>query len=355
MSPPDHHRPGGGFRMPWLEEPYPPGFGSMLRWSWQRLRDPPPANPSPGDIPVESPDPARPTAEDGEIRVTWIGHATFLVQMGAFTLLTDPVFSTRVSPISWVGPRRLLPPALEVDALPEVHAVLLSHGHYDHLDRPSVAALRERFGEGLEWIAPLGYRGWFGGLGIRRVTELDWWEDARVDHPRGGILRVTAHPAQHWTRRALRTNQRLWASFSLEVAGAPRVYFGGDSGYFDGYRDIGERAGPFDVLLLPIGAYEPRWFMKSSHMNPEDAVRAYGDLGGRGLFVGMHWATFRLTDEHPLEPPERVRAAWARAGYPREDLRLPGVGGTVRLRRSEDEPGVPTGGPGNPGRPPGAS
>jgi len=291
-------------------------------------------------MPVENPEPARPAAVPGEVRVTWIGHATFLVQIGGLTLLTDPIFSARATPVSWMGPRRLVPPALTLEDLPEVHAVLLSHSHYDHLDRPSVVGLHQRFGDAVEWITPLGYRSWFGKLGIQRVSELDWWDRRRMPHPDGGELAVSACPAQHWSRRGLRTNQRLWASFALDAPDGRRVYFGGDSGYFDGYAEIGARHGAFDVVLLPIGAYEPRWFMRNSHMNPEDAVRAYGDLGGRGLFVGMHWGTFRLTDEHPLEPPERTRAAWEAAGHPEADLRLPGVGGTVRL------PGVADAAPG---------
>jgi N-acyl-phosphatidylethanolamine-hydrolysing phospholipase D len=288
-----------------------------------------------------------------------VGHATFVIQLGGLNLLTDPVFSDRATPIPGFGPRRLVPPALVVDELPPIDAVLLSHSHYDHLDASSVDRLRRRFGDACQWITPLGYRGWFSGRGVDRVQELDWGDTATVTAPssvagaanrevsasrsaalandpraRGvsagtGVVEVTACPAQHWCRRGLRTNERLWSSFSLRLAGGRSVYFGGDSGYFPGYREIGARLGPFDLSLLPIGAYEPRWFMKTSHMNPEEAVRAYEDLGGSGAFVGMHWATFRLTDEDVLEPPVRTRAAWAQAGYPPEDLHLPGIGGTV--------------------------
>jgi N-acyl-phosphatidylethanolamine-hydrolysing phospholipase D len=294
--------------------------------------DPPPPDPPPGHIPTETPDPARPLALPGEIRVTWIGHATFLIQLGRLNLLTDPVFSDRVSPVSWAGPRRLVPPALSVDELPSIHAVLLSHSHYDHLDRPSVIRLHRRFGDELEWITPLGYQDWFRELGVEAVRELDWWERGELDGT-GGPAGITACPAQHWCRRGFRTNQRLWAAYGVEGPAGQRVFFGGDSGYFPGYREIGERMGPFDLLLLPIGAYEPRWFMKTSHMNPEDAVQAYRDLGGRGVFVGTHWGTFRLTDEHPLEPPRRTRRAWRSAGLPPGDLRLPGIGGTVAVGR----------------------
>lgn len=334
MSRPPHHRPAGGFRVPWLEEPFPPSAGAMLRWSWDRLRRPPPPDPPAEAIPREVPRPASPRAPIDELRVTWVGHATFLIQLGGLNLLTDPVFSDRATPIPWLGPRRLVPPAMAVDELPPVDAVLLSHSHYDHLDAPSVDGLHRRFGEACEWITPLGYREWFADRGVDRVRELDWGDGATVAVPTGtGVVEVTACPAQHWCRRGLRTNERLWASFAVRLQGGGAIYFGGDSGYFPGFRDIGSEVGPFDLALLPIGAYEPRWFMKSSHMNPEEAVRAYGDLGGTGAFVGMHWATFRLTDEGVLEPPVRARAAWAEAGYAPGDLHLPGIGGTV-VRRS---------------------
>ena len=334
--------------MPWLEEPFPPGASALIRWNRDRLRNPPPPNPPPGAIPTEEPRPARPRVPDGETRVTWIGHATFLIQLGGLNVLTDPVFSERATPISWLGPRRLLPPSLGIDELPPIDVVLLSHSHYDHLDAPSVDRLRDRFGDGLRWVTPLGYREWFAGRHIRGVVELDWWDGVSVGGPRGaGVgasegaayhgddvpstehIRITACPAQHWCRRGFRTNERLWASFVLRASDGRSVYFGGDSGYFEGYRDIGARHGSFDVTILPIGAYEPRWFMETSHKKPEDAVQAYRDLGSRGGFIGMHWGTFRLTDEDVLEPPIRTRAAWAAAGLPEDDLHLPGVGGTV--------------------------
>lgn len=335
--------------MPWLEEPFPPGTSALLRWNRDRLLNPPAPNPPAEAIPTEVPRLARPRAPEGRTRITWIGHATFLIQFGGLNLLTDPVFSDRATPISWLGPRRLLPPALEIDELPPIDAVLLSHSHYDHLDAPSVDRLRDRFGDALPWVTPLGYRSWFEGRGVRQVRELDWGDQTLVGPapslsggapvdlavagaPEGSkavTLEITACPAQHWCRRGFRTNGRLWASFVLRASDGGSIYFGGDSGYFAGYQEIGARHGPFDVSLLPIGAYEPRWFMETSHMNPEDAVRAYRDLGGSGGFIGMHWGTFRLTDEDVLEPPLRTREAWAEAGLPESDLHLPGVGGTV--------------------------
>ena len=328
---PAHHAPGGGFRNPW---PTAEGMtqGSLLKWWWQRLRDGIPPDPEPEEIPHDRPRPARPTAPLGELRATWIGHATFLLQVGGVNLLTDPVFSDRASPVPWAGPRRFLPPGLPLDELPPIDAVLLSHGHYDHLDAPSVRALHERFGDALRWFTPLGYREWFQGLGVENLVELDWGGHADLPGP-AGHLRLHCLPAQHWTSRTPWDRfERLWASWAVHSPDAFRLYFGGDSGWFPGYPQIGERVGPFDLLLLPVGAYAPRWFMRPSHMNPEEAVRAYRELGGQGTLAAMHWGTFRLTDEAPLQPPARTRAAWEHAALPLERLWVPAVGQTHVLR-----------------------
>jgi N-acyl-phosphatidylethanolamine-hydrolysing phospholipase D len=210
--------------------------------------------------------------------------------------------------------------------------VLLSHDHYDHLDRPTVEALHERFGDDLTWLTPLRYAEWLGALGITRVVERDWWEDAPLP---GGRFRAVAVPARHWTRRKpLGTNRRLWCGWVIVPEDPrprrPRVWFAGDSGYCPAFAEIGERLGPFDASLVPIGAYEPRWFMGPAHMNPEEAVQAYREAGGAGAFVPIHWGTFRLTLEDVLEPPVRLRAAWGDAGLPAADLRLLRHGETVR-------------------------
>ncbi len=298
------------------------------------MRDGRAPNPDPADVPCAEPTPARPRASDGEARVTWVGHATFLVQLPGLTLLTDPVWSHRASPIPWLGPARLVPPAPALDDLPPVDAVLLSHDHYDHLDRPTVRALRERYGEDLVWLTPLGFASWFREVGVHSVEERDWWQGAELP---GGSYRAVCLPARHWTRRTPGgTNRRLWASWGVIPArntGGLRVYFGGDSGYGPAYGEIGAEMGSWDVSLLPIGAYEPRWFMEPAHMNPEEAVRAYRDLGARGAFVAGHWGTFRLTDEPPLEPPVRVRAEWRRVGLPPEDLHVLRHGETLTLGR----------------------
>jgi len=334
---PAHHGPDGGFRNPGLEWPRASG-GAVLRWQWERLRRGVPPNPAPHALPVVPGDVAYPRAARGELRITWVGHSTFLIQLGGLNLLTDPIWSRRASPVQWAGPARLVPPGLPFDQLPPVDAVLVSHDHFDHLDRPTVVRLRRTFGDAPRWVTPLGYRPWLARIGVRNVAELDWWQSTSIETP-AGALRVTALPAQHWSRRSLvGDGRRLWASYAVETPDGFRLYFGGDTGYFGGFAEIGSRLGPFDAVILPIGAYEPRWFMRPVHMDPGDAVRAYQDLGGRGAFVPMHWGTFRLSDEDPLEPPQRLAAAWREAGLPAEDLWILRHGET-RLASTAGRPG----------------
>jgi N-acyl-phosphatidylethanolamine-hydrolysing phospholipase D len=251
-----------------------------------------------------------------------------LIQICGINLLTDPQWSDRASPFSFLGPSRFTPPGIEWGDLPVIHGVLISHDHYDHLDARTVSRLRRRFGDEIVWYTPLGYRAWFARRGVRRLAELDWWGESTMSTP-AGTLRIIALPAQHWTSRGLwDRGRRLWASWAILAPNGTAVYFGGDSGYFPGFTEIGLRAGPFDAVLLPIGAYDPRWFMRPVHMNPEEAVRAYLDLGGAGTMIGMHWGTWRLTDEDPLEPPLRTRAAWTARGLTPELLQILPHGGT---------------------------
>lgn len=326
---PPHHRRGGGYRNPWSTADFDER-GSVLRWWWERATSALPPDPRPDQLPRAAGDLSEPAP--GELRATWVGHSTWLLRVGGLTLLTDPHFSERASPLRFAGPRRFTPPGVALEQLPPVDAVLLSHDHYDHLDEPSVRALHARFGARLRWLTPLGYRGWFAERGIESVTELDWWDETTLVGPEAR-LRVRCLPAQHWSSRAPWDRfSRLWCSWSVHAPAGPSVYFAGDSGWFPDYPEIGTRAGPFDLLLLPIGAYEPRWFMRPSHMNPEEAVRAYRELGGGGIFAGMHWGTFRLTDEDPLEPPVRTRAAWADAGLADDLLWIPRHGETRTVR-----------------------
>jgi N-acyl-phosphatidylethanolamine-hydrolysing phospholipase D len=277
--PPAHHRPDGRFRNPWPEAARDGALRKRIhRVAWEWLTRRTPAAPAPGALTVVEPNLADRVGE-GEVRITWIGHATFLVQLPGLNVLTDPMWSERASPVPG-GFRRFVPPAFALTRLPPIDVVLLSHDHFDHLDQETVLALHSRFGDALTWLTPLGYRRWVARRGVARVTELDWWE--RADLP-GGAFEAVAAPARHWTRRApWGTNTRLWCSWAVRPTGprGPRVYFGGDSGYASVFAEIGARLGPFDASLLPIGAYEPRWFMGAAHVTPE----ASPDLSG--YFMG---------------------------------------------------------------------
>lgn len=330
---PPHHGPDGRYRNPWPDVPPEPDGGDILKWAWQRWRSDLPPDPPAGELPGAKPDLARPRLEGGGGeggRLTWVGHATFLVQLPGLNVLTDPVFGERASPVPWAGPRRLTPPGVALESLPPVDVVLLSHDHYDHLDRPSVKALAARH-PAATWMTPRGYGGWLGRRGVERVVELDWWEEATHEAESGAGASVRCLPARHWTKRRLfDARRRLWSAWRLE-SGGRRVYFGGDSGYGPAFAEVAARERSFDAVLLPIGAYEPRWFMAAAHMNPEEAAQAYVDLGGRGACIAMHWGTFRLTDEDPLEPPPRMRRAWSALGLDPGDLYVPRHGETVRI------------------------
>jgi N-acyl-phosphatidylethanolamine-hydrolysing phospholipase D len=331
---PAHHRAGGGFRNPWPTWQQRT-MSDVMRWRRERrgLTLPP--------IPLGALSPvdhrlALPRTGAGETRITWVGHATFLIQAGGVNLLTDPVWSPRVSPVSWAGPMRLVPPGIEFDELPPIDAVLLSHDHYDHLDSPTIRRLAREHGPGLEFFAPLGYTRWLRRHGAGRVRELDWWQSAQHESA-GGTCTLTACPVQHWTRRTpFATNKRLWSAWSIDAGAGAKIYFGGDSGWCPAFAGTGERVGPFDVTIMPIGAYEPRWFMEPAHMNPEEAVQAWQDLGGRGRLVPMHWGTFVLTDEPVLEPPARLRSAWQAAGCPESMLSILRHGETLILEHGPE-------------------
>ncbi|HSJ08626.1 MAG TPA: MBL fold metallo-hydrolase [Longimicrobiales bacterium] len=330
--PPSRRDDKGRFTHPWrIESGASRGFRDIMRWQLQRIREGVPPDPPASAFDIAEPQVALPRCAPDEVRITWVGHATFLLQLAGVNILTDPVWSRRASPIAWAGPSRIVPAALAFDALPPIDVVAVSHDHYDHLDARTISRLAERFA-GAQWVAPLGHADWLRRRGAHNVTELDWWQRATFE-TQGGTLDVDATPAQHWTKRTPWTERtRLWSSFVFHTRGR-RIFFCGDSGYFDGFGAIGAEHAPFDAVLMPIGAYEPRWFMRAAHMNPEEAVQSYLDLGGTGTFVGMHWGTFRLTDEPAMEPPERARAAWLDHGLPADRLFLARHGETRILRR----------------------
>lgn len=287
-----HHRPGG-FQNIDPAAAMPRSYGDFLRWQRERfgVTIPPPKL----DLSPIVPDLGYISGNRGEFAVTWIGHATALIQIGGVNVLTDPIFSERASPVQWMGPKRWQPPGVLLRELPHIDIVVISHNHYDHLDADSVKALNAQPGGPPLFVVPLGVERWFAGEGITNTKALDWW-DAVESHG----ARVYLVPAQHWSGRSYTDRmQTLWGGYVIE-AGGKRAFFAGDTGYSPlHFKEIGERLGPIDLALIPIGGYEPRWFMGKQHVNPEEAVRIALDLKARWS-LGIHWGTFQLTDE-PLD------------------------------------------------------
>lgn len=319
-STPPHRRPDGRFFNPWpgsVEH----GLRDALTWMLQRARDgtlgfnargTPPVAVAPMDF-------TRPPSP-GECRITWIGHSSFLIQAGGLTVLTDPVFGERASPVGFAGPRRLSPPGIALDALPPIDLVLQSHDHYDHFDAGSIRALASRSPTAV-WCAPLGLEARLRPLGVRHVIERDWLESAE---PVPGA-HVSCIPARHFSGRTPSDrNSTLWCGWTLR-SGSHGIYFAGDSAFHPDFAEIGRRHGPFDAVLMPIGAYDPRWFMSAVHMDPEEAVAAFAAVRSAHpahpcVMAAMHWGTFVLTDEAVDEPPRRARVAWERGGLDPADL-----------------------------------
>lgn len=232
-----------------------------------------------------------------ENSVQWVGHSTLLVSMQGMNFLTDPIWSDTPSPLPPLGPSRFVPPGLAIEELPDIDFVLISHNHYDHLDVPSLITLNQRF-PNTRFIVPTDNAALLKKHRINNVVELNWGEQIQL-----GALTITGLPAQHWSKRGIGdTRQALWSSWAVSSENK-QFYFGGDSAYFSGYSLIGETLGPFDLVALPIGAYQPRAMMASSHMNPEEAIQAAADLKASKI-LPIHYGTFDLSDE-PLDEPLR--------------------------------------------------
>jgi len=302
---------------------------SFLAWQWQRLRDGVPAAPPGGwAIPVTRTDPAQLRSPDTNPSVTWLGHATMLVRLAGQVLLFDPIFSDRASPLGFVGPRRAVPLPIDPAELPRVDLVMVSHNHYDHLDMATVQRLAAQPGGPPRFLVPAGLKPWFAELGITRVDEYRWWDSARA-----GALTVHFVPVQHWSRRRLDdTNATLWGGWVVEGEGLKLIHTG-DTGYSQDFRDIGQRLGPFDLAFIPIGAYAPRWFMKTMHLDVPDAVQVRADLGAVRA-IGMHWGTFEgLTDEPLDEPPQWLARQRAEQGLQPAQFDVMAIGETRRIER----------------------
>lgn len=299
----------------------PQAFNSVFKWAVaDKLAGRRRKSPGRASVPRVEPDLkalATPPAPGEGARLTWLGHASWLVQLDGVSLLIDPVLRDAINVVI----RRNVPPGVPLEKLPPITASLVSHNHYDHLDMPSLVAVKAPI------VTGLGQAKLFRGPKLP-CTELDWWGSTKV-----GPITVHYVPSQHWSSRGLGdANKMLWGGFVIEGSSA-RLYHSGDTAYFEGFKEIGRRYRGIDAAMLPIGAYDPAWFMSKQHMNPEEAVQAFEDLGA-ARFLAMHWGTFKLTDEPLEEPPQRLDQEWTRRHWPREKLHVLAVGESLAVRKS---------------------
>jgi L-ascorbate metabolism protein UlaG (beta-lactamase superfamily) len=302
QGPRTDHFDGERFRNPVPTETH--GFGDFLRWMRERERG------SWDEVVGARPGAAPPyKVLDGELRVTFVNHATLLVQLDGWNVLTDPIWSERASPVFFAGPKRVRPPGLRFEDLPPIHAVVVSHNHYDHLDLPTLRRLEKAFSPTV--FVGLGNKALLERAGLRKVVELDWWQGVKL----GPSLEVIAAPAQHFANRGLcDAAGTLWASWVLRSPHGA-VYFGGDTGYGPHFGQVAERFAPIRLAMLPIGAFRPEWFMARVHTSPDEALLAHRELGAQ-VSVAMHFGTFALADDGRDEAPQRLREALAMADEP---------------------------------------
>ncbi len=301
-------------------------FMDFLRWRWDRIWMHIPSGSS-YHFPFAQRQISFLKSNTSQATVTWIGHATVLFQIGGRNILSDPQFSDRSSPVQFAGPRRIIAPGIPLDDLPKIDMVVISHDHYDSLDRNTVARLLDRDG-GMDTVffVPLGLKSWFEKLGVGNVVEMDWWDK----HERDG-LEIICVPVHHWSQRTpFVRNRSLWAGWVIRNVQASFL-FSGDSGYTPHFKEVGTKLGPFDIAAIPIGAYEPRWFMRYHHINPEEAVQVHLDLKAKKS-VGIHWGTFPLTDEPLDDPPKELEKAKRSMGLAEDNFIVLKHGETILVK-----------------------
>jgi len=321
---PSHHTPNG-FRNPGYQPRR--GFGDFLRWKLGLgPHEAPPF--SQDEIPADKPIVVKPDLrqinhpDSDQVQITWVGHSTFLIQTEGVNILTDPIFNDRSSPFSFGGVKRLAPPGLSFTDLPPIHAVLISHNHYDHLDEHTI----DRLGDKPKYFLPPGLARWFKKRKIDNLIELDWWQSFSW-----AGLKFHSVPAQHFSGRTpFDRNRTLWSGWIVEGQ-KEKIFFAGDTGYSPVFKEIGGRFGPITVSLIPIGAYRPRWFMKPVHVDPPEAVKVHQDTNSRQS-IASHWGTFKLSDEPLGEPPVYLKKALRTAGVEEKNFLIMKLGETLRFR-----------------------
>ena len=267
-------------------------LSEVLKWSWSREEPKKEFIKTNENINLNS-------LKDREHYALWIGHSTFLINNGDLTILTDPIFSERASPLNFAGPKRLIKPVIKIKDLPEVDVITISHNHYDHLDINSLRKIQKKF-PNVKILVPQGDLKLLKNYNLNNGFEFLWWEEIIFDN-----TKFIFTPAQHWSARGLRDrNKSLWGSWFIKNEDK-NIFHAGDTGYSDDFIEIRNRLGAVDFAMIPIGAYDPQWFMSYSHVNPEEALNIAKDLDAKKS-IGMHWGTFILTDEPVLEPRERL-------------------------------------------------
>ena len=267
-------------------------LSEVLKWSWSREEPKKEFIKTNENINLNS-------LKDREHYALWIGHSTFLINNGDLTILTDPIFSERASPLNFAGPKRLIKPVIKIKDLPEVDVITISHNHYDHLDINSLRKIQKKF-PNVKILVPKGDLKLLKNYNLNNGFEFLWWEEIIFDN-----TKFIFTPAQHWSARGLRDrNKSLWGSWFIKNEDK-NIFHAGDTGYSEDFIEIRNRLGPVDFAMIPIGAYDPQWFMSYSHVNPEEALNIAKDLDAK-ISIGMHWGTFILTDEPVLEPRERL-------------------------------------------------
>ena len=269
-------------------------FKDLMKWTL--------SGKNPKRVKIETSDEWQSLNKDSKNYAVWIGHATYLLNSGGITILTDPVFSNRASPVRFAGPKRLIPPAMSLKELPRIDVITVSHNHYDHLDILSLKKLHD-LNPSTIFLVPKGDKKLLSRKGIKNVEEFLWWEDTDIKG-----VKFTFTPVQHWSARGIRDrNKSLWGGWFIKSS-ERSLFHAGDTGYSQDFNVTRKKLGSPDMAMIPIGAYDPQWFMSYSHVNPEEAVQISRDLGSRQS-LAMHWGTFLLTDEEVLEPSVLLRKA----------------------------------------------